>query len=74
MNSSESIDYPGSFRTARNHSVAEYLVMSLAINSVVRGYHVYKDFWEAATGEILRCREERTNIHDPFAVAIIYKR
>ena len=45
--------------------------MSLAINSVVRGYHVYKDSWEAATGEILRCREERTNIHDPFAVAII---
>ena len=45
--------------------------MSLAINSVVRGYHVYKDFWEAATEEILRCRKERTNIHDPFAVAII---
>ena len=45
--------------------------MSLAINSVVRGYHVYKDFWEAATGEILRCREERTNIHNPFTVAII---
>ena len=50
------------------------LVMSVAtflLNSVVRGYHVYKDYWEAATGEILRCREERTNIHDPFAVAII---
>ena len=48
--------------------------MSLAtfsLNSVVRGYHVYKDYWEAATGEILRCCEERTNIHDPFAVAII---
>ena len=48
--------------------------MSLAtfsLNSVVSGYHVYKDYWEAATGEILRCREERTNIHDPFAVAFI---
>ena len=45
--------------------------MSLAINSVLRGYHVYKDFWDAATGEILRCHEERTNIHDPFDVAII---
>ena len=48
--------------------------MSLAtfsLNSVVRGYHVYKDYWEAATGEILQCRKERTNIHDPFAVAVI---
>ena len=45
--------------------------MSLTINSVVRGYHVYKEFWEAATEEILRCHEERTNIHDPYAVAII---
>ena len=48
--------------------------MSLAtfsLNSVVKGYHVYKDYWEAATGEILQCRKERTNIHDPFTVAII---
>ena len=48
--------------------------MSLAtfsLNSVVRGYHVYKDYREAATGEILRCRKERTKIHDPFTVVII---
>ena len=45
--------------------------MSLATFSLVSGYHVYKDYWEAATGEILRCCEERTNIHNPFALAFI---
>ena len=44
---------------------------TFSLTSVVRGYHVYKDYWETATGEILRCSKERTNFHDPFAVAII---
>ena len=47
------------------------LSATFSLTSVVRGYPVYKDYWEAATGETLRCSEERTNIHDPFAVTII---
>ena len=27
----------------------------------VRGYHVYKDIWAAAIGEVLVCSRERTN-------------
>ena len=27
----------------------------------VRGYHVYKEVWEAAIGEILECHREPTN-------------
>ena len=29
-------------------------------DSVVRGYHIYKDIWEAAIGEVLDCRRERS--------------
>jgi len=28
----------------------------------VRGYHIYKDTWEAATGEVLVCSREPTNV------------
>jgi hypothetical protein len=37
----------------------------------VRGYHVYKDIWDAAEGEVLLCSRELHNLRDPFAVAII---
>ena len=46
-------------------------IANFSLNSVARGYHVYKDYWEAATGEVLGRREESTNIHDPFAVTIL---
>ena len=40
-------------------------------NSMVRGYHVYKDVWAATDREILQCRRETSNRFDPFAVAVI---
>lgn len=39
-------------------------------DSMVRGYHVYKDIWTSQVGEILPCVKERHNVHDPFAVAV----
>ena len=36
----------------------------------VRGYHVYKEIWEAATGEILICEREFHNGRDRYAVAV----
>uniref|UniRef100_A0A1X7UQN4 HIRAN domain-containing protein n=1 Tax=Amphimedon queenslandica TaxID=400682 RepID=A0A1X7UQN4_AMPQE len=40
--------------------------------SMVRGYHVYKTVWEAAVdGEVLLCKRETENGHDPYAVAVI---
>ncbi len=36
--------------------------------SCVRGYHVYKDIWEASVGEELPCQRENGNHADPFAV------
>ena len=43
---------------------------SLSFDSVVRGYHVYKDIWEASEDELLPCRRETANRYDPFAVAV----
>ena len=38
--------------------------------SKVRGYHVYKDIWEAPIAEVLACRKEEGNVHDPYCVAV----
>ena len=37
----------------------------------VRGYHIYKDIWEATLGENLECQRESGNIHDIYAVAVL---
>ena len=36
----------------------------------IRGYHVYKDTWDAATGEELACEREVYNTQDCYAVAM----
>ena len=36
----------------------------------VRGYHLYKDIWEAAIGEELQCERETRNTKDRYAVAV----
>ena len=40
-------------------------------DSGIRGYHEYKNIWEAAFGECLQCQRERTNAHDPYAAAVV---
>ena len=47
------------------------MATTFSIESSVRGYHIYKDIWEAAEGEMLHCTRENSNSHDPFAVAIV---
>ena len=39
-------------------------------DSVVRGYHVYKEVWEARRGEMLSCARETGSTFDPFAVCV----
>ena len=51
---------------SRLHEELKMLVF--ALSSMVRGYHVYKDIWDADEGEILDCVQETTNHHDPHAV------
>ena len=47
------------------------MVTSFECNSVIRGYHIYKEIWEASYGETFHCMRETGNSFDPFAVARI---
>ena len=42
-----------------------------SIDSVVRGYHVYKDVWQPRLDEILTTRQELGNPEDQHAVVVI---
>ena len=46
--------------------------MQFSIEGMIRGYHIYKDIWDAQQGERLTCTPEMGNIHDPFAVSVPY--
>ena len=37
---------------------------------MVRGFHVYREIWEASEGEVLPCTREVNNLHYPFSVAV----
>ena len=43
--------------------------VTLRVESVVRGYHVYKEDWSPNIGD--RFGVEETNIHDRYAVAVV---
>lgn len=43
---------------------------NFVVDSIVRGYHVYKDVWGAAAGEALQCFRESGSQHDPNTVAV----
>ena len=44
---------------------------SFEMESMIRGYHIYKDIWMAVDGEVLQSRRETSNGLDPFAVAVV---
>ena len=52
------------------YAYAGMMKHSFTINSVIRGYHVYKDEWDAPIGEVLYCEREIGNRSDPCAVAV----
>ena len=37
----------------------------------VRGYHVYRELWEAALVEVLACVRETENVSDRYAVTAV---
>ena len=39
-------------------------------DSYIRGYHVYKEMWEAAAGEVLEYIREPHNIQGLYAVTV----
>ena len=42
---------------------------TFCMEATIRGYHVYRDIWEAAVGEVLLCKREPDNRKDRYAVA-----
>ena len=51
--------------------MAAALTSTFTTDSVIRGYHEYNSIWEAAFGVVLQCQRERSNRHDPYAVAVV---
>ena len=47
-----------------------WLVKGVALNCYVRGYHIYKGIRAAATGEVLACSREPTNVGKIFIVKL----
>uniref|UniRef100_A0A1X7V2F0 HIRAN domain-containing protein n=1 Tax=Amphimedon queenslandica TaxID=400682 RepID=A0A1X7V2F0_AMPQE len=47
------------------------MARSFTFQSMIRGYHVYKDSWIPEEGETLDCIREMTNLHDPYAASVM---
>ena len=43
--------------------------VTFVLDSCVRGYHMYKDLWNATPGKTLTCIREWGNRNDVFTVA-----
>ena len=44
------------------------------VNSCVRGYHIFKSFWDAPIGSVLSAKHEndpQSLVHDKYAIALI---
>ena len=44
---------------------------SFAVDSYIRGYHIYKMIWPTPIGEVLQCQPESRNIHDSYIVVVV---
>ena len=45
-----------------------------AVNCCVRGYHIFKSFWDAPIGSVLSAKHEndpQSLVHDKYAIALI---
>ena len=41
------------------------------MESVVRGYHVYKEIWSSVTGKELQCIHKIGNVSDLYAAKVV---
>lgn len=44
----------------------------MALKTIVRGYHLYKQVWSTTVGQVLPCKRERGNVRDLYSVAIVH--
>ena len=43
---------------------------SYRVEMVIRGYHMYKEVWDAV-GQVLPCQQERGYVRESYAVAVV---
>jgi len=53
--------------------ITEEHMERFSIDSAVRGFHVYKDIRNPEIGEVLICKQEFKNLHDPYAVSAVHE-
>ena len=51
--------------------IADIIMDVYELRWSVRGYHVYREIWEAALDEVLTCVRETENARDRYAVAVV---
>lgn len=51
--------------------VSVNVMENFSFDSVVHGYHVYRDVWKTSTGEKLHAEREFDNLMDKFAMKVI---
>ena len=47
------------------------IMLSFLVESMVRGYHVWKDIWDVVVGQEFSCKCKDGNRVNPFAVAVV---
>ena len=58
-------------RLQDNNCLSRMSVDNYEVESMVCGYQVYHNIWEAAVGQTLACQRETGNPHDPYAVLVM---
>ena len=43
----------------------------ILVESMIRGYHIYRDIWDAVVREEFPCKRKDGNRVNPFSVAIV---
>ena len=54
----------------RVFAVASSSGETFTVENCIRGYHIYKDIWDATIGEELQCARESDNSNDRYPVAV----
>ena len=52
----------------RSDKMSNYMY---TVETVVRGYHMYKKVWDATIGQVLPCQKEHGKVHDPYAITVL---
>ena len=64
-------NFRGLASTTKFFNTCENGHVRVSAAAVREGYHIYKEEWEAAVDEELKCEREKNNAKDLYAVAVV---